>query len=97
MSGPTRPRRRGDLYATTVHGRFVVLDARSRTLTELHADVQDLWPLLDGQHTHSELADRWPSASGAGVRRHRLQIVTAVTQQLAEAGLLTSDDGRGTS
>lgn len=88
MSAPTRPRRRDGLYSATARGRFVVLDVEARQLAELHPEVRDLWPLLDGSHTLTELADLWRSVAQTGTQEERLRTVEAVTEQLAASGLL---------
>ena len=92
MSSPTRPRRRDGIYSTTVRGRFVVLDVEARQVAELHADLHDLWPLLDGSHTLRQLANLWQLAEQPEVEEEeRLRSVEAVIEQLAAAGLLSSD------
>ena len=88
MSGSIRPRRRDGLYAATVRGRFVVLDVEARQLAELRPDLRDLWPLLDGSHTLSQLANLWELTSQAGTEQERLRTVETVTEQLTAAGLL---------
>ena len=91
MSAPSRPRRRGALYSTTVRGRFVVLDVETRQLAELHPDLQDLWLLLDGSHTLTELAGLWELAAQMETEEERLRTVEAVTEELAAAGLLAAN------
>lgn len=92
MSDPIRPQRRARLYPSTVRGRFVVLDARAKQLVELHPEVTSLWPLLDGGHTLSELAELWEVTADVAVD-DALETMRDVTDQLAAAGLLVPVEG----
>ena len=86
-----RPRRRGQLCTTTVRGRFVVLDPAARTLIELHPDVADLWPLLEGRLTPAELAAQWEVTADIPNEEGQ-RVIGAVLDELTSTALLDAAD-----
>lgn len=91
MTLPERPCLRTELYEAMVRGRMVVLDPRQRRLVELQPELADLWPLLDGSRTTSDLADRWTYAAQADAAEASV-VVEAVVGQLIQAGLVQPNE-----
>ena len=97
VSDLAQPRRRDGLYSSTVRSRFVVLDASAKQLVELHPDVRDLWPLLDGSYTVNELVELWHITARVGTEEDGPQLLQTVLEQLSTAGLLATEHREGAS